>query len=67
MIISTYTYKGTDIHGTLLKGVLEVVFTVNGQKYGQKVKIQGQKKMAIVDATATLIIWAVQSIDSLTQ
>lgn len=65
MKISTFTYDGVDINITLVKNVLEFTFVKNEQKYGQKLQIKGRSKMDVVDATANLVICAIDSIKSI--
>ena len=62
MTISTFTFNDVDINVTLLKNTLEFTFVKDGKKYGQKVKINGRTKMDVVNATANIIICAIQSI-----
>lgn len=64
MKISTYTFGDVDINLTLHKGVLEFTFVIDGEKYGQKTKLAGRSGMDVVDATANLLICAIQSIEA---
>lgn len=54
--ISTFTHNGQDIEVLYHKGKISYVFEVKGKRYGNAVKVDGKKKLDVVNAAFALII-----------
>lgn len=65
MKISTFTYKGIDIEVTFNNGFLAYSFELEGA-HGYKMAVKPRAtKMEIVNATALLIINAIETIETI--
>lgn len=54
--ISTFSHNGQDIEFMLSRGKIAYIFEVGDKRYGNSVKIAGNTKKDIVDASIALII-----------
>jgi len=62
--ISTFTHNGQDIEVLYHKGKISYVFELKGKRYGNAVKVQGRKKLDVVNAAFALIINYLETYDA---
>lgn len=54
--ISQFNYKGQDIEILMNNGKISYIFEIKGKRFGNAVKVDGRKKLDLVNAVFALLL-----------